>query len=453
MANCSNEVEFRLCYSSEICVSSTDNQRTYLTSTLPLFTDSWIPVADEYNDWIYVGRDVERHCQLHTDASGPTESLPQTLQLCCRKENEGDEVRLPDSELVTVYVRSAVSNDDVFYKYSLNKENTVEEIRSDALSWYYVQRFTSDITSFSLWSHYKENVAEDAIYFCTKKETRGVQKIFYHMSTTGCHAPYALDFYLYGSLTRNSEANQRLHVMSFSNNARQRHTRVSQTSRTCCGYNGTEGGFRFFAHSIETNFTTPNVSACKKLLRIHDKRGVISSPGFSSSVGSSESCRWRVTGPVGSIIRINFTEIFLQTRGNDLLNHEYFVADDSWQKFREIRGVQFNHWQDCPVESVQVKTTKQRAARIGLSTYGVFCGIIRPRSFMTIDNVAVIELLNGTRRFSRFSLRFEVLPPPSDLEQVPSTSSQSGRIETWLDLRSKCLQRGKDFCTSANICK
>ena len=443
LSKCSEVENFRLCYASEVCENG-----KFLTNKFPVPFESWLPVADEYNDWVYVGSGSQQRCKKRSTIYGPQRALFQNHLICCRKTQANDDVRLEESRPVTVFVRSAMLNSQVYYKYSLYKENTLLDTRKDDSSWYFAQRHYSDLTSFTLMSHYLKGKADDVIYFCKKMERlHGLCLNRYSIKRNGCQIPYKLDFYLYGSFVPRTAANLPVHISSFPELGV---TRVSLYPDQCCGYNGTDGRFTFFTSSIDSSFNTATHSPCTKLLRLHDKRGIILSHGYPNNIPAGNTCKWRVIGPSGSIIRFNFSEI--KFRGSDF-PHDYFVSGQRWQRFRYGQGELFNHNQSCPYEAVEIQTTLARQTLNGFLTYGVFCGVTTPTSFMTIDNVAVIKHTNrnSQRSFSRFILRYEILTPSFNLTKF--NANRDATVKRWETLRSYCLEIGKDFCTSSIICR
>ena len=447
---CRNQTEFRLCYKSEVC-QRINSSAIFFTSNLPLAINSWIPIADEYKDWIYVGPDSQRQCQAQSEVSGPVGVLPQSMLFCCRKKDKNNDAELPQARLVPVYIRSLLISNVVYYKYSLNKENTMEEILTDTGSWLNTQRYYTDISSFYLWSHYKRGVAETIIYFCKRTSVISrVRTTQYSISLDGCQNQFMLDFYLYGSITSNPASKEKIYAWPLASNQQQSPIRLSSSSMECCGYRNRSEGFVFYANSSSAEFTTSNRSACSQLLRLQDLRGIVSSPNYPNGAPLNSKCRWRIIGPVGSVIRFNFTVLNLDSSGN---NHEYFVSDNSYEKFREVHGVKFNHNQNCELEYIKVSTTKLRRKQLGLDQYGTFCGFLRPPSFMTLDNVALIELnnRNSKRIISRFSLRYEILPPPFNLTKVAQTDQTN--VQTYLSLAQQCSNINKRLCSVNDICR
>lgn len=447
---CEAEDGFRLCSVNELCKFNHDNDASFLTSKFPLVNNTWTPISNEINDWLYLGGDPARRCHRKTQISGPKKGIRirKVSLVCCRKKNNSDNVQLPGSKPVAVYVRSANLSGQVYYKFSLEKENTLEEMKEDYLNWYNSPRYQYDVASFTLMSHYKVGVAEDAIYFCKQaRRIAHMRTTLYKISSIGCRQPYILDFYLYGSLNNVRNARTPVYVSRATNN----NSKVSSASEEKGGY---ENEFIFYTNSINFEFTTRLNDACRAVVRLRDLRGTIVSPNYPHRSSPNTKCRWRIIGPEKSIIRLNFTSINLQSTG---FGHSYYIAaDPSWQRFRGSRGVLFNHKQNCEKETIRIHPTRNRQRSTGISEYGVFCGTARPHSFMTVDNVVVVEYrnINNLEHDSSFIVQYEILDPPHNLARTEFIPSQSlDRVQTWEELRRHCDRSGKDFCRAEDICR
>ncbi|CAK8692088.1 unnamed protein product [Clavelina lepadiformis] len=452
---CSSDTT-RLCLLSELCQIDTDDNvdlNHFHFSDLPFDEDHWVPIADEYDDWVYVGPKLSLHCRRQTSLYGPGDyrpnvdgSITKGRVICCRKGEKSIIVPPTNSSPVKVHVKSAVINNGPVYKFTLNEENTLEEIRRDETSWLTVSRREGDVTSFTLMSHYVENQFQKPIYFCSKSVVNnGLGGTSYKISETSCVLPYVLNFYLYAGNPPGNSLVQLSASLDVGGN-----TRISTTSSESDDSNE-YGQFSFYAISTEVLPSTTVVNPCVKVFKLREERGVITSPNFprphSQPVGTK--CRWRIIAPINYVIRINFTDINLQNSGEE---HKYFSMSGQEERFRTGQGLQFNHQQYCPNEAIEVRTPRSFANTERWFHYGRFCGGIRPPSFTTIGNVVLIELSNNksSEQSTGFMLKYEMLAPPVNATMILLPSSYSSL--TWPRLREKCLLDGKDLCNSKDIC-
>jgi len=441
-----------LCLSDDLCRGQTNegaanNGNKFYLLDFPFANHHWVPVYDEYNDWIYVGPTSSKQCKREVLVNGPgvlNVNTSRRTVVCCEKANR----TLPASVPVTVYVYSALVDDVVRYKFSLSPENTLEELRQDSVSWVRQARYPGDINSFGLMSNYRALKHNVPYYFCKSNFSTalGLRSSLYKVGYGQCEAPFTLDFYLFGSDVYNESSTL------VASNDNQGSSRISKDLDRCCEYIDSPlvliQGVSFIKLHEQSNLIA---DPCAGIQKLWDVRGVISSSSFElkGRQGSDIRCLWRVAGAPGSIIRVNFTNFNMQSSGSD---HRYYTVVNRNDRFRAGHGnVLYNFRQQCPVSSVFIRAPSSARSTNEWLAYGVVCGTIRPPSFLTISNAVVFKFSSDswTKYSARFSLIYEILSPPANLTRIPLTENS----RTWLMLRRICGRNEQDLCFVNDICR
>ncbi|XP_078492334.1 LOW QUALITY PROTEIN: uncharacterized protein LOC100187379 [Ciona intestinalis] len=344
------------------------------------------------------------------------------------------------SQPMNIYIRSSITTGAAKYRFFQHIDIQPHELNADDMAWFRFPLLPRDVLALSIMSEYVKHLFELPLYFCGKNHIVSDSLVWkiYSVRYLRCPPSFQFMFYGFGSNYRHSGANWGLYITMADDGS----SRISTRDRTVGNYD--RNFLRFYGNLVETTLSVNHVSPCSQLMKIYDKRGVITSIGQFNPTSPQNRCRWRIIVESNELIQLNFTNVNLQSSGD---GHQYYTVPkrDEWSRFNN-RNSSFNLNQTCPNEKITVRTPSGKRNTPGWNNYGSFCGNQAP-SILTLGGSVVI-MLSTQSIFSDFTLRFEVISPPSNIKKVVPTN-----LLTWQSGRDQCISQQQDLCSIQDICK
>ncbi|XP_039254750.2 uncharacterized protein LOC120331691 [Styela clava] len=421
--------------------------------------DTWVPILDEYNDWLYFGPKRIRQCDKLSETDGPPSwgeenctkwnaNIPhrkikvfcQTTKgfFCCEKN---EVVQKPVAHPVSIYVNSRKDRGIPYYSFSLERVRDKNDWFTDKASWRESGRLPGDLKKFTLMSNFVENKFEDPIFFCIRSITTkdNLLTTIHRISKRWCSYPWKNNFYLYGSYSVPSNASAERLIIGSNGYGLDLNSRVAIKDNK-------EFPKKHFLYVPSNEKSRPYIQTTQlakdgcngNVEMLSSESGIISSPGFPEKFTANAKkdvvCNWKISASRGSVIRITFRII--------RLDNEKKRSIPTWkfQNFVGGRASSFNFDMNCLKDKVKI------------SGYGTFCGNRLPPTFVTIDNDLNISFLGRRSSTGKsFSLHYEIIKPPNDLSMT-RISDEKLQFFTWRSANDTCAINGKTLCKSKDIC-
>ncbi|XP_077970626.1 uncharacterized protein LOC120328336 isoform X2 [Styela clava] len=467
----------QLCSFEDLCNLPTIdklNMSTYKSYMLPLSGSHWIPIADEYNEWLFVGNNDRRFvCAKHNMYYGPpiwgintaicsNTNITKYSQYCssigkfmCCDKNKSELKTMV--EPVNVFVQSRTESGVNYYHFSLEENRTIADVEKDQAEWRKYGRIPGDLRSFKLLPAYSKGFAEDPVYFCAKnmKIKNKIPSTYHLISLTPCDHPWKLNFYFYAMKHIPSRSINKFNkfLVTTQMNGDSEHSRVSFQINDTTLESDLDSFIVFTPKALEAfSFAQPPINPCTTLERIRDPVGVISSPNFPDNYPKTDppiECHWRIVADFKCLIKIKFKKLKL----NEKKSHVYYTNVNKYERFRLTNvGSIYNHNQECPKDRVEIREPNGRRNNPTWVDYGQFCGEFTPRPFITTNNTVSIRFHGSSKgRTNGFSLTFETVAPPQGLIIKNIDKKERAKL-TWKYAKNICRNEAKYLCTLKDIC-
>lgn len=324
----------RLCMKKDLCVysnvRSSDVPRMFVKHSL---RHKYVPIADTYNEWLYLGLQTSEQCQRLTKSEGPPvwngakcdnaiRPSGKFLKFCraesgyyCCHRTIKTAALVPHP--VAIFITRFQHRNGTYYSFTLNGPQNMKKSSTSPRK-QTIQ--AGGLTKITLMSGSLKGQFEDVIFFCSRNLELGEgEHIDYHyVSSKWCPYGWNIDFYMYGSLKQMANtqgyvatslgpgSNLRTQLSAYDNVSM-----LSQSSFVFFGPKYSDGNHM----KIYSEPTVMPVCGSQTLLRT-SPNGIISSDEMTSS--NTTTCRWKISAPSNCVVRIKFSRLNLSPPGDSV---------------------------------------------------------------------------------------------------------------------------------------
>lgn len=326
----------------DLCKEVNDKRWTPHQSINVPNRDTWIPIADQYNDWMFLGPQIKNRCQRLTKSEGPpfwdrrgcrldfitpTETRKKTLfcgtrkgYFCCN-ETVGIYGAGPRPKPIYIFSREEKTRPN--YLFTLDRFLPERMWKTDQASWRKTGALEGDVSKITLMSGYVKGRFENPVYFCYRsfRNASNLQTTLHKVSKTWCDGRWRFNFYMYANYSAAANDSKLQRLIVGNSLSKVKHSRISLK----------ESSEFPTAFSIYGPFQPTNTDNFIDRSRIADdhacngkaeilstQTGIISSPNYPNKyrakTSGSINCTWKIVGPYGAIVKISFKSMRLSPK-------------------------------------------------------------------------------------------------------------------------------------------
>lgn len=305
--------------------------------------NTWIPIADQYNEWMFLGPKRLKRCEKLSESEGPPFWAPKACQInfnppqetqkktvfcatrkgyfCCNKTAS---INQADPHSKSIYIFTRTENNSPQYLFTRDEYLNERMWKKDQGSWRKSGKLEGDVSKITLMSGYVRGRFEDPVYFCYRpyRNSGNLVTTQHKVSKTWCEGRWSFNFFMYGNYSNDAANDTELQRLIVGNSpSKVKHSRISlQESRKF------PEAFSIYGPSHSSNphhFTHRNRieddDACNgKTVILNTKTGIITSPAYPSKyntkIARNVNCTWKIVGPFGAIVKISFKSMKLSAK-------------------------------------------------------------------------------------------------------------------------------------------